>query len=228
MIKQKVNMNGVNICENNSFSFELYKNTVDKFLKTDWREVIIQNRIIIPFLDSLFNNIKDISIVDTSLQYRNKDTDSHDLSKYRSMEVGSAPPDVLIAKNWNYKNRNSKEIEYLSTIEIKSPSMDPIYDKDNSEYGNHTQREIKYHLEACSKVILTDCFRWHFFDRKDNETIIDLYDIEKGVWKTKIESNNEFRIEKSDFEAMRETEPDEWKLLCDFITKFINQSNNLN
>ena len=207
MIKQTVNMNDLNIYENNSFSFELYKNTVDKFLKTDWREVIIQNIVIIPLLDTLCINNKDISIIDTSLQYKNKDTDIHDLSKYRSMKVGSAPPDVLVSKNWNYNNRNSKEIKYLSIIEIKSPLIDPIYNKDNSEYTGHTQHEIKYHLEACSKVILTDSFRWHFFDRKGksefNETIIDLYDKEKGAWKTKIESNDDFIIEKSEFEEVR-------------------------
>ena len=93
------------------------------------------------------------------MQYKNKNSEIHDTSNYSSQEKGAAPPDLLIAHKWNYANRNNKTINYLATIEIKSPILDSIYDK--NEYREHTTNEVRFHLMANNKVILTTEFIAH-------------------------------------------------------------------
>lgn len=219
-----------NICTNNEFSYYYYKELVNKYMKNDCREINFQNRVVIQFLDKLFINTEGISIVDVSMQYKNRNSKIHDISNYSSQEKGAAPPDLLIAHNWNYANENNKEINYLAVIEIKSPVLDPIYDKkiEDDKYKEHTKNEVKFHLKANYKVILTDCIRWQFFQRGcelDPIPTIDLFD-ENKKWKTKIRKNDKFLIEQLQFGSTREDDPDEWKQLCDYIRKFITEKKN--
>lgn len=140
------------------------------------------------------------------------------------MDVGAAPPDVLVAKNWNYANRNNSEINYLATVEIKSPDLDPIFNRNKNEYSWHTQNEVKEHLKASSNVILTDCLRWHFFDQEnklETEKIFDLFDKENNVWKNKVVNNEGFLSKEFCSENSKDDEPDEWKNLCKYITEKI-------
>lgn len=203
---QILNNNDLILCKCNLNSFEHYTDLVGKYLKIDCRETIVQNRIIVPFLDTLFLEDKDILVIDTSTQYKNKESKLHDLSQYRSMEVGSAPPDIMVVKNWNYNNRDKDDIQYLATIEIKSPLLDPVNNRDSNEYNSHTKREISCHLQACTNVILTDSFRWHFYQCKSGlkikEKIVDLHD-EKEDWNIKFRDNIE------------------WRKFCDLIVAFI-------
>lgn len=146
------------------FSCSQYKELVDYYKNIDSREINFQNRVIIPFLEALLSG-KSISIVDVSRQY--KSSKKHDSSKYSAQEKNAAPPDLLITRNWNIKNRDSKNIDYLAAVEIKSPILDPIYNKEFVKYPKHTQDEVAFHLKPNPKVILTDCIKWQFFDQKN-------------------------------------------------------------
>ena len=52
------------------------KGWLENIREIDWREVTFQNRVVTPLLDRLFVNEKDISIVDTSTQYENRNSDN--------------------------------------------------------------------------------------------------------------------------------------------------------
>lgn len=220
------NWENKNICKNNEFSYNCYKELVEKYINNDGREINFQNRVVVPFLEKLFINTEGISIVDVSMQYKNRNSKIHDTFNYSSQEKDAAPPDLLIAHNWNYANKNNKEINYLAAIEIKSPFLAPICDKKIEEYEEHTRKEVRFHLEANLKVILTDCIRWQFFEREcelDPILTIDLFD-ENKEWKTKIVKNDEFLIEQLQFDSSGEDDPDEWKLLCGYIRKFSTEN----
>jgi len=212
------------IIESDEFSYAYYKKLVNKYWENDCREINFQNRVVIQFLDKLFINTEGISIVDVSMQNKKKNSTIHDTFNYKLQ--GAASPDLLIANNWNYANKNNNEINYLAAIEIKSPYLDPIYNKD--KYNEHTKNELESHLEANLKVILTDCIRWQFFERGSEFNpirTIDLFD-EKENWKTKIVKNDEFLIEQLQlqFDSTREDDPDDWKLLCGYIREFLTEN----
>lgn len=195
------------ICTNDEFPYIYYKELVDKYIKIDSREINFQNRIVIRFLEKLFINTKGISIVDVSMQYHKKYKKSkiHDTSKYSSRQNAAAPPDLLIARNWNFANKNNEKIDYLMVIEIKSPvSEERIYNKKIEEYKAHTINEVSFHLEANRKVILTDCIRWQFFKRENKLIPIKTIDLFNG----------------NPPDSIREDNPDEWKRLCEYIRNF--------
>jgi len=208
----------------NEFSYDFYRKLVNKYIEIDWREINFQNRVVIQFLEWLFVDIEDISIVDVSTQYKNKNSGIHDTSKYLSQDINAAPPDLIIVQNWNYANKNNKKISYLAAVEIKSPVLDPIYNKEykNGEYKSHTLKEVSHHLDVIPKVILTDCIRWQFFQRKsgtDSIKIIDLLSINKK------ESNKSVKENRVLMEQLQleEDEPEEWKDLCSYMYEFITE-----
>lgn len=141
--------------EVSSFTFEQYIKLVDKYVDSDWREINFQNRIILPLLEYIFSNDNSISIVDVSTQYKNKETNIHTRKNY----AGEYTPDLLIAKNWNYHNKSKNDIEYLAVVEVKSPVLDP-----QSNEKAHTNSEVKDYLSLGRKVVLTDCYNWHFYE----------------------------------------------------------------
>lgn len=193
------------------FSFLKYKTSVDRYLQKDTRELNFQNRIIIPMLEKVLVNT-DIEVVDTSILYYrgNKNSKKIDHSKFTGKKDDgryAAPPDLLLVKNWNLDNVNNK-VEYLAAIEIKSPaSGEHIHGKKFEKYYLHTQREMKAHLSVNTKVILTDCCRWQFFDQDTGfkySPPIDLIN-ENGRWKNSPESET----------------PEEWYQLLKKILEFL-------
>ncbi|WP_405096912.1 hypothetical protein [Oceanobacillus sp. FSL H7-0719] len=116
------------IVQDGTFSYSYYKKLVDNYLEIDWREITIQNRVVTPLLDRLFINEKDISIIDISTQYDNKNSKIHDTRSYRKEKT--SPPDLLVARHWNYANISNDKIDYLAVVEVKSPCIDPVYNKD--------------------------------------------------------------------------------------------------
>lgn len=146
---------------------EQYIQLVEKYYGKDYREVNFQNRIIIPLLESIFKDHGDIDIVDVSTQFKNKETDYHTRQHY----AGKYTPDVLIVKDWNYQNLNVKNENYLCVIEVKSPRLDPI-----NKVNLHTKSEIESYLSNGNKVILTDCFEWHFYGFDEDVIKIVLHD----------------------------------------------------
>lgn len=182
------------IVDNDNFSFSYYKGLVDKYLKIDSREINFQNRIVIPFLDKLFSNEKDISIVDISTQSKRQNSVIHDTRFYKRDDASS--PDLLVARHWNYANLNNKEIDYLAVIEVKSPELNSIYKADKIGWKNEEQ--VRMHLAANDKVILTDCIKWSFF--------------KKGYDLNPIKTIN----------LNGENDSKEWKQLCEYIYEFSN------
>jgi hypothetical protein len=208
------------IVQDETFSYSLYKRMVNKYLEIDYREITIQNRVITPLLDRLFINEKDISIVDISTQYDNNNSKIHDTRFYR--EEKTSPPDLLVARHWNYGNVDNDEIDYLAVVEVKSPGLNPFYNKDKNK--DDINNQLKTHLEANDKVILTDCIKWEFFEKEyglDPVKTINLFD-ENNNWKRKDGKIPEFLIEEFQFEPTYEDESEEWNQLCEYIREFLN------
>jgi len=127
-------------------NYKDYIEKVDYYNEKDNRELNYQNRIIIPFLENLFQGEKAISIVDVSTQYKNRNSKHHNREPY----ANECTPDLLIAKNWHYYNRENV-VGYLAVVEIKIPNS-----KDTSQIN-------KYFKSNEGKVIWTNCLTWRFF-----------------------------------------------------------------
>lgn len=204
--------------DNDSFSYSYYQGLVNKYLKTDWREIIFQNRVVTLLLDSLFLNEKDISIIDISLQNDRNDSGIHTTRFYKTNKASS--PDLLVARHWNYANIDN-DIDYLGVVEVKSPHLDPIYNKNKLKY--EIQKQIKKHLDTIDKVILTDCIEWQFFEKGyglEPVKTIKLFD-ENNNWKRKDGKLSKFIIKELQTEPNYEEEPEEWTQLCLFLRKFL-------
>ena len=156
------------IIESNYFSFEQYKELVKKYEMEDVREINFQNRIVLTMLDKLLaGDDRNISIVDVSTQGKNRESSIHTRKYYANVYI----PDLLIVKNWNYDNKNKPAQDYLAVVEIKSPILDPI-----NNNKPHTTDEVQDYINNGSKVILTDCYRWVFYEPKKEPVQFTLHD----------------------------------------------------
>lgn len=200
-----------------NFSYSNYKCLICKYWETDWREIIFQNRVVTPLLDKLFINEKDISIIDISTQSDRNDTDIHNTRFYKKEKTAS--PDLLVARHWNYANKNNAEIDYLAVVEVKSPKLDPIFNNKNDFNGR-----LKTYLEANDKVILTDCIKWEFFE-KDLVPVktINLFD-EINNLSRKVGKIPEFLTEELQSATTYEGEPQEWIQLCEYLREFLTRN----
>lgn len=202
----------------NEFSFRWYKKLVQNILTRDNRELNYQNRVIIPMLEKLFINTPDIDIVDVSTLYKNWNRRIfHDRAKY----AGDYTPDILVAKNWDIKNKGNTDIKYLCLIEVKVPT---------SKDFNHAQKEVKEYLQKVEHVILTDTITWEFYDRKNE--MPKIYSLEKPLntalnrvckrgenkeiaW----ELGDDFSKEQSGSPDSTEKEPKNWKeIICEITS----------
>lgn len=191
-----------------NLSFCEYKKLVNYYLKKDSRELNFQNRIICLLLENVLKNEETISVVDISTQFKNKESKIHTRSGYAKKYT----PDLLIAKNWNYENKNNDPNRiYIAVVEVKSPYKS--MSKNNytgKELGNkHTCDEINEYLSNNLKVILTDCHEWKFYVKDNKNDIIiktfnfseellkeDLYIQGLPKWEKLLEYLNEFLIGK--------------------------------
>lgn len=198
-----------------TFSYSNYISLICKYWETDWREIIFQNRVVTPLLDKLFINEIDISIIDISTQSDRNDTAIHNTRFYRKEKTAS--PDLLVARYWNYANKDNDEIDYLAVVEVKSPKLDPIFNNKNNDFN----RRLKTYLEANDKVILTDCIKWQFFEKGLVPVkTINLFD-ENNNLKRKVGNTPEFLIEELQSNPTYEGEPQEWNLLCEYLREFL-------
>lgn len=126
-------------------TYKKYISLVEKFKNNDNREINYQNRIIIPFLEGLFEKYYDI--VDVSTQYKNRETNLHTRENY----ANNSTPDLLIAKNWNIQNKGKANINYCAVVEIKVP-------------GSKNRKQIEDYIKVIPNVIWTDCKTWEFYD----------------------------------------------------------------
>ena len=213
----------VSVLSDNNFSYEEYKEIVNEYVEKDSRELNFQNRVLIPMLEKLLIN-SDIVVADTSTLYYRGKKNSKTLDNFQFMAKDYAPPDLVLAINWNIDNI-SNAVEYIAAIEIKSPESDEhIYGKDFNEYPEHVITEVKAHLSCIDKVILTDCYRWQFFESEFVDTPpIDLVD-ENKQWKESFIVINDFASELLGIKQNDKTtvqEPKEWRLLQQKILSFV-------
>lgn len=207
------------IAYDNNFSYKDYKKIINKYLEKDSRELNFQNRVILCMLENLLINT-DIEVVDSSSLYYHGKRNSKTLVNSQftgklSNGKYSAPPDLLLVRNWNIDNKNNK-VEYLAAIEIKSPnSYEHIHGKDFDKYRKHTKDEMRAHLSVNSKVVLTDCFKWQFFNDKDG--FIDMPSInlvdENENWKHCVKDHQEGNTVTDD--------PKEWNQLQKKLISFL-------
>lgn len=211
------------IVRSNYFSFQEYKEKVEKYFSTDNRELNYQNRVIIPLLEKIFINEAQIDVVDVSTQYKNWERRTwHERSKY----AGTYTPDILVAKNWNLYNQARNDIEYLLLIEVKAP---------NARDRKHAMKEVSEYLERVRNVILTNSITWEFYtNTTDKPCIYYLEDEETKVcergpnsninWKRPPKSNTEYLLEelKLSHETKIGLEPNIWKELLDKLRDTIN------
>ena len=138
---------------NDEILFEWYKGQLGKYINSDNREINIQNRIIIPFLEKIFMG-EEIEIVDTSTLYKNWNKRvGHDRTKYG----GQYTPDILLASsNWDIYNEN-KNIDYYALFEVKVPTT-------SKGERTHAINECTDYLKHVNKVVLTNGISWEFID----------------------------------------------------------------
>ena len=200
----------MDIVESVYMGFEEYKNIVDKYSKTDNREINFQNRVVMRLLDRITKNSDDICIVDVHSQFKNRESDIHERKYY----AGNHTPDLLIVKDWNYANKNKKRTDYLAIVEVKSPILDPI-----SSDSVHTSEEMEEYLDICNHVILTDCYTWKFYESKIEVKSIVLHD--KSDWIIKKEENDSFIQQEFGFEQYK-MKCQEWDELCEYLHSYLN------
>jgi len=211
-----MNNKSYNIVQSNNYSYQKYTEKIMKFLSYDNRELNYQNSVIKPLLEQLYVNRPSISVVDVSTQYKNWNNRSwHDRLKYAVQHT----PDILVATNWNIRNKGKGDIEYLLLIEVKSPTASD---------RKHAVAEVEEYLTLVSNVILTDGITWEFYNRdKNNE--IEFFYLEKNCkrvceqknimnmqWKTSVKILSDFLVNELNFPPVTNGDsPDEWTKLCD-------------
>jgi hypothetical protein len=144
--------------------FEKYIKLVNYYFENDNREENLQNRVMIPFLEDLY---EDLCVVDTSKL--TKGWNRRKISIDRDKFAGLYTPDLLIASKWKLF-KTGEAIEYKALIEIKTPTAN---DRD------HALLEITEYLEKVPFVILTDCITWEFFMRKEKITYYKMLSLEE-------------------------------------------------
>jgi len=211
-----VNQN-IPIVSNDNFSYEAYKDIVNKYIEKDSRELNFQNRAILVMLETILINT-DVEVVDTSILYDRGKRNSPTLKNRQFAAKGSGPPDLLLVRNWHLNNRDNT-VEYLAAIEVKSPSsMEAISGKEVQNYDNKTIQQVLSHLSLSTipVVILTDSCRWHFLreeeDLNNASLSFDLLD-ENKHWKKETIEIDDTLGDILDLKGQNNTiekEPKEW------------------
>lgn len=160
------------------YAFDIYLNKVITISETCPREINYQLEIIKPFLESVF---KDYQIVDTSKNCEPKENTKYPKhNRYMYTVKNGTSPDLLITKGYKYNNnkKNKNLMKIYGVIEVKEQSSYEMFNKEVESYHIHIINEIATYFCKNEKVILTNCRRWQFFDRKKIK-LIDLELFEK-------------------------------------------------
>lgn len=179
-------------------TIEEYKTWIDKYINNhDTREINFQNDIVKRMLEMLFLS-HDIICVDT----KGCDSKKHDYYAYSGkFENKATTPDLLVCKNWDWFNKDNTNIEYIATIEVKSPyGSQAIYKKDKKDYPESWKEKITRHLSAdkIKKVIFTDTLKWDFFenDYEKVHTIELVSRVQKGrgyIYEWRVDAGTQFQ-----------------------------------
>lgn len=147
--------------------FDKYKKLVTYYWQTDNRELNIQNRIIIPFLESIL----DYDIVDTStINSRYKKKNRADFAAYHS-------PDIVIAENWLWNRVEDEQLVkdkpiYKAIIEVKTLA---------NQEREQSQNQVREYLTKVPIVILTDALMWEISFADSRKTIKISLEMEQTV-----------------------------------------------
>lgn len=144
--------------------YNKYKDLVKKYYKNDCRELNFQNRVIIPFLESILP--EEYEVVDSSTIYKNWENYKDDVGNgvCREKFANKYTPDLLVIKEWKLFSENKNKP--LIIIEVKRPTA-----KDRA----HAIKEVKEYLEKADHVILTDSITWEFYEKQNDEKIPPIY-----------------------------------------------------
>lgn len=210
----------LNVIQDEHYSFFTYTKEIDGYIERNRKEVAYTDTII-NFLRKIFAN-NYITVDDVSTHNKsNENKYKHTIKPYCG-ELGS--PDLLIAKNmiWSNIGQRAKEIEYLATVEIKTPYVEYTSDKNKKQLISHLN------ADEINRVIFTNCFSWHFFDEgstcsKGDLKPIKSYNFKKtnGEWVSNRKKPDEFIAELLTSDEYLECEPDEWLSLIMYLKEFV-------
>lgn len=150
---------------NENPSFEDYLKKVIRISEDNPREINYQLEIVKPLLEKLLSGHQ---IPDTS--QNSNDTARHTREHYTL--PGHTAPDLLIAKEYQYDNNSDEapKTEIIAAIEIKTPYSDEMTGDDLNNYKIHLLYELALYIYKDSQVIATNCRRWQFFRKANNES----------------------------------------------------------
>lgn len=190
--------------------FDKYKKLVTYYWKNDNRELNIQNRIIIPFLESILP----YDIVDTSTIYKGKK------DAIRNEFAGeNYSPDIVIVKNWLWNRGEDEHLVkdkpiYKAIIEVKT-----LANKERKQ----SQKQVKKYLTKVPIVILTDALMWEISFDDSRKTIKISLEMEQTVpHKGKVYEfpadvcSRNFQLDDLKFNA------DEWRNLKNTLKKLLS------
>lgn len=222
------------ILKGNDVTFDEYTSWFEKYKNNnDIREINFQNEVVKPFLRGVCNDL-DVEVCDK----KGPDTKKHDYLQYcgtyideRSGKEKTVTPDLIIAKNWNWLNKEN-EVDYRAIVEVKSPYQNPIFHKNYNDYSDALKKSLERHLSARKndKVILTDTMKWEFYKKSDGLKPIQvfrLYELRGSKWEWKkgtecilkdnvtkvlFGNSHEYKLPMKDFEDLK-------KFLIEFLKK---------
>ena len=153
-----------------------------------------QSYLIYPIIEEVISKKKesnDIELIDCH-NFSQSNTKTHNRCKYSVLS--KAIPDLLLAKNFFYNNRNDKiydSMKSIASIEVKTPNnieMLNKYVKNNGdeskkEYNDELYIQLLPSLIKNKKVILSNVRRWEFFDNHliNDENLNLCIDIKKYI-----------------------------------------------
>ena len=101
-----------------NITFNEYVRMIEKWKNNnDFREINIQNEVVKPFIEALGD---EFDVIDVSIKGR--ESKNHDYLAYcGTYESGgkkkATTPDLIITKNWNWRNRENK-VKYYCSVEV--------------------------------------------------------------------------------------------------------------
>ncbi len=150
-----------------------FKRQLLKIKRTNDREDAYQAYMVYPIIESALNRIKNCSyeLIDTHM-FRQGNTEKHDRRGYSSLAI--AVPDLIIAENFVYHNRDMDNAKYAVSIEIKTIDSEEMLGKSFSMqtlYNDSILEQLFPQLMRRQSVILTNLRVWEFITVKKNIVI---------------------------------------------------------
>ena len=162
-------------------SIDWYLERAISLLKMSPLETQYQSYIVYPILEEILQTEnRDCDLVDCH-NFRQFNTNNHDRTKYSVL--AKAVPDLLIAKNFFFNNKDKHvydALESIVAVEVKEPNSSAMLDRVISiekaseeitsnnhsvkEYSDGLYTEILPNLVKNGKLILTNIRKWETFD----------------------------------------------------------------